>query len=242
MNPVMISGGINARFIAAMQWLISLGFTKDNIMETMIQSFDPLASGKTNLFITLCQKFISTQSLAADPTLNLVGQNDAFLPVGFRQVIRKRYAAAPNFANVDIVGYPDKTIFNFTGEEVQVRSAYNGARSSLQVETTTVIESIVFNQLGFAGNPQDAAATVSATGSPNSYDKFTPIQKSMIISGLTNAQFVTGLFGFTPAAAITGDTNENNDMGFQLVGLTIKGAGQQVADMAQSQGAKCLVK
>lgn len=238
MNPVVMNGTIETRFLSVLQWLTSM-FSKDDIMPTMLQSFDPLAASKNTNYVTLCQKYINTSSIAADPTLNLIGQNDAFAPVAIRQVFRKRYVAA-TYANCEVVAYPDKYIFDFTGELAQINSAFNGSRSALQVETTTVIEALLGPQLGYAGTPQQAAATVSATGAASTYDRFVNLYKDMILSGATNVQLVTSLLGFTPAAAITGDTGEANDIGFQLLGFTIKGAAQKVNDLAGNQ--KCLVR
>lgn len=236
-----MNGDINSRFLSILQWLVSLGFTKDNIMPTMLQGFDPLAAGKNTCFVQMCQKFINVSSISGDPTMNLVGQNDAFVPVGLRQVFRKRVVAA-TYANCYVLGYPDKYIFDFTGEFAQINSAFNGSRTTLQVETTTVIETLLGPQLSFAGLPQEAAATFSATGSANGFDRFVPINKDMLVSGLTQWQFQTNLVGFTPAAAITGDSGEANDIGFQVVGFTIKGAGQTVSDMSNAQSAKCVIR
>lgn len=240
-----MNGNINSRFLAMMQYLVNvLQFNEGDIQETMIQSFDPLAASKNTNYVSICQKFINTSSLSADGTLNLIGQNDAFAPIGIRQVFRKRYATATTSttANCDVVGYPDPYLFDATGELAQIRSAFYGSRTSLLVETTSVIEALLFQQLGYSGNPDMAAATYTQLGSANSFDRFTPFQRKMVFSGLTNVQLQVGLFGFTPAAAITGDTNEANDIGFQLVGLTIKGAGQRVSDLSQAQNnSKCII-
>lgn len=239
-----MNGDINSRFLAMMNYLINvLNFAEGDIQETMIQSFDPLAASKNTNYVSLCQKFINTSTLAADQTLNLIGQNDAFAPLGIRQVFRKRYATATTSttANCDIVSYPDPYLFDATGEFAQIRDAFYGSRSSLLVETTSVIEALLFQQLSYSGYPDMAAATFAGSGSANNFDRFTPFQRKMVFSGLTNVQLQVGLFGFTPAAAITGDTNEANDIGFQLVGLTIKGAGQRVSDLSQQQSSKCVI-
>jgi hypothetical protein len=196
--------------------------------------------------VPLCDKFKSTGTgaITTDTTQVLVGQNDAFAPVAIRQIVRKRVGT--DYALSDIVSYPDLTLFNFAGEAAQIKGFFNGSLSELKVENTSVLENLPGKMMSYAGNTQLAAATYPSSGSLSEFEKYMPINKDILISGLTDAAININLQGFSPAAAIIGDSGvsgEQNDGGFEVLGFVIKGAGAKASAMASSQGKSgCVIR
>lgn len=240
----IVNGSINSRLLSVYNWLLSLGFSPADIRQQMLKSYLALAAGTNRYKVPLCADF---NVITGDTTQVQIGKNDAFAPVAMSMVVRK--AVSTNYAVAEIGTFEDRTVFNaasggsgFTENE-NIRGLYHGSKLTLDVENDAVLSDVPADLFRFVPTVQYAAATVSGTGSNNDFERFTPINKDIIINGNTDTSILVNMFGFTPDAKIIGDSGvsgEANYVGFHLLGWVLKGQANRANDL--SNGQKCVVR
>jgi len=236
MNPVM-NGGINSRLLAVFSWLKSLGFNENDIHLFCVKSFVATSAGANGYHVPLCAKF---NEIPTDKTQSQIGQSDAFAPVGLLQVVRKVTSAA--FGIAPTMTYPSKFIFDLANENDQVAGLWRSGKVTLEIESSPVIHELPADILSYGPNTLELAASSASTGSRNDFEAFTPIFKDIIISGSTDAKVKLATSNYTSTAAIVGDTNEQNYVGYYVIGFEIRGGAGRANELAEAQGNKCVVR
>lgn len=243
-NIKIVNGSINSRLLSVYNWLLSLGFYPADIRQQMLKTYVPLVSGTNRYKVPLCADF---NVITGDTTQVQIGKNDAFAPVAVSMVTRK--AVGTNYAVSEVATFEDRTIFNAASggsgltENENIRGLYHGSKLTLDVENDAVLSDVPADLFRFVPATQYAAAAVAGTGSANDFERFTPINKDIIINGNTDTSMLVNIFGFTPDAKIVGDSapvGEANYVGFHLIGWVLKGQANRANDL--SNGQKCVVR